>query len=1243
MFKRMRILSLLLAVSMLVAMLPTFTLTTSAATATKQLYVDENYNGSTPDGSPGNPYKSIHDVFEVIGNDNIEIAEIILLSDVSYYSYNVSAIVGENKTITIKSENGTLRTFSNEANHYNSMWHLTGGSHINLILENVIFEWADRGPIPNWGDFFIGDGNTLTLGDGAILNGSDVENRAINIRKGGTVIMLPGSKISGFIAGTNPGYHGDGYTGTDNAGGAVYVSPGGTFDMRGGEISGNRASVGAAGVYGESGSYILMSGAPVVKNNFNGAAQSNVFLGVMAGDEQLIHLTGAMSSGANVHVYVQNMPFGKGAKRNIVEGSGGYTATVTDSVYFHSDKSTEAGIIFDTDNIIKLSYDARLGTNVSAKIEGTTATITINPTSEAFKYAVVDGTGEVVGGAGGWKEGTGGAIEFTGLSPDTDYEIVRVPISIDNPATSGLENTGTPIRTPSTSFVDVLPKDIVRISDNKEIRIDPTKNGQEYAIYDLETDEIVGTWTDGNGGAITFPGLDPNKPYKVLTREPGTSGTPGTPSSVPGTGVIMPKIISDIDVTNGSGKITVDPTDDSKTYVLVDSVGNVVSTSPGNGDAITFGNLNPGETYKVHVVDNGLTGIHVGQPLPSPLDTESLIAESKIPVVGVNSSAKIEDGSATITVNPTSEAVKYAVVDGTGEVVGGAGGWKEGTGGAIEFTGLLPNTEYEIVAVPISEASPDISGLQGTGTPVMTPSTSFVDVRPSDVVRSVDNTGITINPTKGGQQYAIYDPATGELVGTWTDGNGAAINFPGLDPNKPYKVVTRESGTPPSMPGTGVTAAVRSSGGGGGGGVPSIPSTPGIQTSVNGKDVTFAVDTTSTSEDRDITSVQVDLGKLDEILTQGQGQDLAIHSPNDGDMKIDGLTAAAVKQLSDANSTLAISNPLAIYPVPSQQLDLNAVSKQLNSADLSDITVHIDIVHSSDALINKAKSQATAEGYELLVTPVDLNLTFSNDGKTIGTEQLNGYAKKYIALPDGIDPNRITTGVIVNPDGSVFHVPTVVTRIDNRYYALINDLHSSGTYSVIWNPQDFADVKGHWAHADINNIAARLDLAGTGNNTFSPNRNVTRAEFSEIVVTGLGLMRQDAPQNNFLDVPSYAWYRVSVAIATEFNIVSGYDDGNFRGDQQITREQGMAMIARAYNLINPQAALSVDQINSQLAQYKDGAKVSAWAEANVAQLLATGIVQGNAPALLSPQANMTRAEVAALIARLLKTTDLIDQ
>jgi len=85
------------------------------------------------------------------------------------------------------------------------------------------------------------------------------------------------------------------------------------------------------------------------------------------------------------------------------------------------------------------------------------------------------------------------------------------------------------------------------------------------------------------------------------------------------------------------------------------------------------------------------------------------------------------------------------------------------------------------------------------------------------------------------------------------------------------------------------------------------------------------------------------------------------------------------------------------------------------------------------------------------------------------------------------------------------------------------------------------------------------------------------------------------------------------------------------------------MIARAYKLIKPQASISSARIDELLAPYGDTNSISVWAREDVALMIAAGIVQGNGPELLNPKANMTRAEVTALVARLLKTNNLIDK
>ncbi|WP_343858372.1 S-layer homology domain-containing protein, partial [Paenibacillus motobuensis] len=421
------------------------------------------------------------------------------------------------------------------------------------------------------------------------------------------------------------------------------------------------------------------------------------------------------------------------------------------------------------------------------------------------------------------------------------------------------------------------------------------------------------------------------------------------------------------------------------------------------------------------------------------------------------------------------------------------------------------------------------------------------------------------------------------------------------------------------------------------------PEKPIIDVTKNGSQDSFATGTEQKAENGTKTNILIDKNKLSDILSQGKGQQLSVHVPNKGNVEATGLTAADVQKLANTGSSLQISNLLAIYPVPGGQLNLNAIANNWNNAALSDIAVQIDIQLAPDGVIDRARKQASSKGYELLVDPVDLDLTFKHDGKTIRSGLLNGYAPKYIALPEGIDPNRITTGVVVNPDGTVFHVPTVVTKIGDRYFAQINDLRSSGTYSVIWNPKDFDDVRNHWAQSKVNNISARLDLEGTGSNTWSPDRNVDRAQFAAIVSYGMGIMRQDLQQNIFNDVNTSAWYYPSISIANEFGIVKGYGDDTFRGNQLITREEGIAMIARAYKLVRPEATIHQSDADHLLAGYGDVNQVSAWAKESVALMISAGIVEGKEGKLLKPQDYMTRAESVALMERLLKVTDLIDK
>lgn len=615
-----------------------------------------------------------------------------------------------------------------------------------------------------------------------------------------------------------------------------------------------------------------------------------------------------------------------------------------------------------------------------------------------------------------------------------------------------------------------------------------------------------------------------------------------------------------------------------------------------------------------------------------------------------------EAPAAPVEVSKTATSITLQAITGQEYSIDGGVTWQDSS----TFAGLMPGTDYTIVTRVKATATQWPSAIS-TGAVIRTVSNNagLSDLTLSDVTLSpafaTDTTNYTTSVPNSVSDTTVtatvYDAVYFTVTASVYNSEGMLVQGPinltsgvasdslplSVGINTIKVVMTAQDGTTKTYI-VALTRAARNDSGTS----PAPTSAPapasGVKTTVNNEDSGFATGKTANN----VTTVVVDQEKLSDHLSKGNGQQLNVLVPGDGDIKVVGLTAATLKQLSDTGSTLNIENLLAIYPIPSTQLDLGSITKQWNGAPLDEIVVDIDIKRSSDALKAAAKDQATKGGYDLLVNPVDLSLNFTYHNQTIKPDQLKNYAPRYIALPEGIDPNKITTGVIVNSDGTVFHVPTVVTKINNRYFAMINDLRSQGSYSVIWNPQNFDDVKSHWAQASINNIAARLQLAGTGNNTFSPNRSIDRSEFATIVASGLGLMRQGVSGTPYSDVAPSSWYHDAVTIASEFGVIKGFDDGAFHGNERITREQGIAMIARSFHIVQPQEALSTLEINQILAPYSDMDQISGYARESTAQLIKAGILQGIGKQRLNPKMEMTRAETAVMVERLLKATKLID-
>lgn len=443
---------------------------------------------------------------------------------------------------------------------------------------------------------------------------------------------------------------------------------------------------------------------------------------------------------------------------------------------------------------------------------------------------------------------------------------------------------------------------------------------------------------------------------------------------------------------------------------------------------------------------------------------------------------------------------------------------------------------------------------------------------------------------------------------------------------------------------TQVVNARPSTGGGGGNITPAPTQEPqetGAEVLVNGKAENAGKATNTKEGNRTVTTIVVDEKKLAQKLeSEGNKAVVTIPVNTKADVVIGELNAQMVKNMENKAAVLELRTETAIYTIPAQQINVDAVSEKLGKdVALQDIKMQVSIVKSAEETAKVLENSSKRGTFTVVAPPIDFSIKGSYGGKIVEVDKFNVFVERTVAIPDGVDPNKITTGIIVEPDGAVRHVPTRVTVINGRYYAKINSLTNS-TYSVVWHPLEFKDAEGHWAKEAINDMGSRMVINGVGNDVFQPNRNITRAEFAAIVVKALGL-KPGVGTESFKDVQDSDWYSGYVKTAFEYKIVAGFSADRFGPHDSITREQAMTMIAKAMKLTTLKGELSEGELQKLLGAFKDGGKTAAYAKESIAECVKTGIVLGKTGSTLAPKESITRAEVAVIVRKLLQKADLI--
>ena len=197
----------------------------------------------------------------------------------------------------------------------------------------------------------------------------------------------------------------------------------------------------------------------------------------------------------------------------------------------------------------------------------------------------------------------------------------------------------------------------------------------------------------------------------------------------------------------------------------------------------------------------------------------------------------------------------------------------------------------------------------------------------------------------------------------------------------------------------------------------------------------------------------------------------------------------------------------------------------------------------------------------------------------------------------------------------------------------------------------FDDVsRAHWAFASILACVEAGIVTGYPDGTYQPRAFITRDQMAVYIARALASGESNVPDfagtPTFPDVPDGYWALNHVEYAVDQNVVTGYDDGTYHPEYQVTRDQMAVYVARAMVAPTGEAALA-DYVPSNprnfpdvpSAGYGDDGTEPFWAYKHIEYCVENGVVQGYLDGSYHPEIIVARDQMAVYIAR---AFDLLD-
>lgn len=535
------------------------------------------------------------------------------------------------------------------------------------------------------------------------------------------------------------------------------------------------------------------------------------------------------------------------------------------------------------------------------------------------------------------------------------------------------------------------------------------------------------------------------------------------------------------------------------------------------------------------------------------------------------------------------------------------------------------NGTTSVIVTALSMGSADITAITMDGG--KTAIRSFTVISPPDITAPGEVTNAAVVAGDGQLKIIWNDPLNNDLASIGIYGAGStvitpitvsksvyAVTITGLTNGMTYsfKVKTKDTAgnesTGVTVSGTPVHVSSGSTNPQSSGQTPP-PSQPAVTVMQGSVTVKAAAD------DKGIISVSVDAKAIREAMEGSTDKTVTIIVQPLKDVKEVKVEVSLDQMLSLDNSklnTLKVDTGLAVISIDKQLFGYNSGTQE-SKIQLSVTTV--------DKSALPADVRAQLGGSEVY----DFNLTI--DGNKVS--RFNGKGVKVAlnySLKPGENPNNIVI-YYMDDNGKLEVVKNGKYNKDNGKVEF-KPKHFS-KYAAFSTGITFKDLnRVSWALESIEALASRGIIQGVGSGNFSPDGNVTRAEFITMMMNALDEVDVKA-KTALQDVKAGAWYYNAIASAEQLGIVNGKTDGFFGVEDTVTRQDMAVMIYRALQLTNNK----LDKKNDAVA-FVDQSTINGYAIDAVEAMHKAGIIEGIGEGQFAPHAQTTRAQAAVIIYRL---------